>query len=1499
MNSNNSRVIFSVLAVFLAIVLGSVCFNRKNGTETPERAATAVASSGDTNSTERGSHPTSQAQTRQSKGDSTGKAPTVFGLNGAVQLDDVPGGRFHEELARLDNRARRAALDKLGALQVPLNDVASLGVDREGGLFYQCTPPRPPLNPVASLSDLNQASPDSGGTLDPTVSAASIPIATPPARHSRPGASKVIYLDFNGHTITGTNWNLSQGNSGDANYRPAVASYVAKPFSIDSDPATFNDAEQTVIIKVWERVAEDFEPFDVDVTTEEPASFTSNTGRILITDNVDANSVNMPSSTAAGVAYLDVFGSSNYISKYSPALVYANQNYNNEGYIAASASHEMGHNLSLSHDGTTAGVEYYQGHGSGETSWDALMGSAYSQNVTQWSKGEYFNANNLQDDLALIAGHLGYVPDDHADNNALATALTVNGLAVSGTGVISQTDEADRFSFSSGPGSISFTVLPYRSTSYTYGGNLDVALELYDSTGSVISSAKVDGITTASLNTNVNGGVYYLRVYGAATGNPFVNPPTGYTSYASLGQYTISGTVVSTNPVAPIFSGQPSNQTVIDGQPAQFSVTVGAYPAATYQWQRLAAGGGGWSNVSEGGVYSGPTTTRLNISAATLSMKGDQFRCVASNTVGSATSSIVALTVNPVVAPVISGLPANVTVNYGDSLSLVPVVTGTQPITYQWKKDGVSISGATNSAFFKSNVTGADGGTYALTATNAAGPVASSNVVVTVIPPMPPLIVVQPVSVGVVVGSSASFSAAATGSNPLTFQWFFNDQPISGATASVYVIQSSQIANAGKYKVVITNPAGSVTSNTATLNVTPLAGVIAASGGANQTYFIKGDGSLWGMGRNANGELGDGTSIDRGNPVQIANDVVGASTGLGFYSLFIKSDGSLWGTGFNGWGQLGDGSYSSRLSPKQIAINVVFACAGNTDSLFIKSDGSLWGMGGNSWGELGDGTTTGKLIPIQIATNIKAASSKAGSVYFIKADDSLWAIGYNGSGQLGDGTTQNRSTPVHVTDNVRAVAAGPNQCLFIKTDGSLWGMGRNDFGQLGDGSTTSRLSPIQISTGVVSADTGYQYSIFVKTDGSVQVMGSAPVNGLYTTNLTPVGISTGASDCTAGGYHDMFVKPDGSLWGFGSNSYGQLGSSQNSGFVYPTKIFSGQIVVPASPLQVIASDGTFRDGIRVNWAPAIGATKYEVWRSANNTVASAVRIADSVPISLYYDLTTIPGKKYFYWVKAINVAGASDYSSSDSGFGPSPSADFNQDGQTDILWQNVGSGDHGIWIMNGTVPAAWINLPVIAIAWQIVGTGDFNGDGQTDILWENVGSGDHGMWIMNGTVPAAWINLPSITLNWRIVGTGDFNGDGQTDILWENVSSGDRGMWIMNGTMPVAWINLPSIALNWRIVGTGDFNADGQTDILWENVGSGDRGMWIMDHTVPAAWINLPSIALNWRIAGTGDFNGDGQTDILWENVSSGDRGMWIMNATVPAAWINLPTLSLDWRIAQ
>ena len=107
--------------------------------------------------------------------------------------------------------------------------------------------------------------------------------------------------------------------------------------------------------------------------------------------------------------------------------------------MAEASSHEFGHNLGLSHDGTRSGTEYYAGHGSGLVSWAPIMGNSYYNNVTQWSKGEYADANRTQDDLAIIDGKLGYVGDDHGDTHGDATLLE---LSPSG-GVVSSNPEQD------------------------------------------------------------------------------------------------------------------------------------------------------------------------------------------------------------------------------------------------------------------------------------------------------------------------------------------------------------------------------------------------------------------------------------------------------------------------------------------------------------------------------------------------------------------------------------------------------------------------------------------------------------------------------------------------------------------------------------------------------------------------------------------------------------------------------------------------------------------------------------------------------------------------------------------------------------------------------------------------------------------------------------------------------------------------------------------------
>jgi hypothetical protein len=242
-------------------------------------------------------------------------------------------------------------------------------------------------------------------------------------------------------------------------------------------------------------------------------------------------------------------------------------------------------------------------------------------------------------------------------------------------------------------------------------------------------------------------------------------------------------------------------------------------------------------------------------------------------------------------------------------------------------------------------------------------------------------------------------------------------------------------------------------------------------------------------------------------------------------------------------------------------------------------------------------------------------------------------------------------------------------------------------------------------------------------------------------------------------------------------------------------------------------------------------------------------------------------------------------------------ADFNADGDSDILWQNTATGDRLLWLMNGTSFSSGVDLGTISTQWQIAAIGDFNADGQPDILWQNTSTGERLIWLMNGTAFGSSVSLGTVATQWSIAGTGDFNGDGQTDILWQNTTTGDRAIWLMNGTAFGSSVSLGNIPTQWSIAGAGDFTGDGQTDILWQNTSTGARTVWAMNGSVFSATVSLGTVATQWSIAGTGDFNGDGQTDILWQNTTTGDRVIWLMNGTTFISSIALGNVPVAWSI--
>ncbi|MFI9811443.1 RCC1 domain-containing protein [Saccharothrix variisporea] len=340
-----------------------------------------------------------------------------------------------------------------------------------------------------------------------------------------------------------------------------------------------------------------------------------------------------------------------------------------------------------------------------------------------------------------------------------------------------------------------------------------------------------------------------------------------------------------------------------------------------------------------------------------------------------------------------------------------------------------------------------------------------------------------------------------------------------------------------------------------------LTGIKAVSAGRHSMALAT-DGTVFAWGDNGEGQLGKGTTIEAWTPVKVQLPNAGGplpnikaiSAGKHselstVHSLALDAHGNVWSWGNNTKGELGDGTFVQRNNPVQVTslTNVVEVSGGLACSLAVHWTGRVFAWGDNSYGQLGNGSTTGQNKP-QLVLNVNssgaadvltgiASVSVARHSLAVGVNGKLYAWGRNTEGQLGIDNAPAQYTPAEVSLMATTVAAsaGYRHSLALRADGLVFAWGDNSDGQLGDGTTVSRHTPMPVKapvgdpsgakylTRIVAIAAGYYSSCALRADGKLFTWGNGLSlgNGSNSGSATPVQVSnlSGVMSVHAGTTH--------------------------------------------------------------------------------------------------------------------------------------------------------------------------------------------------------------------------------------------------------------------------------------------------------------------------------------------------------------------------------------------
>ena len=331
-----------------------------------------------------------------------------------------------------------------------------------------------------------------------------------PKLSSFPSATATIFLDFDGHTVKGTSWN--NGNT---------------------ILCAASDLTDIQITEVFNRVAEDYRPFNINITTDSTkflAAPLNRRIRVIVTPT---------SGWTSGVGGISYVGSFTWGDD-TPCFVFSDKlGPNSPKYIGECCSHESGHTVGLSHqstyDGNCALTETYcMGTGVGEVSWAPIMGNSYYRNMTGWNDGPTpYGCANTQDNLTIITSQNGftYRADDYTERMD-GSSYAVGGSSFNVEGIITTSSDKDAFKYTV-PQNVNFHLdaIPFNIGGNYIGANLDIKIQLYNGTTLIRTYDPLNSMSI-SIDTTLNTGTYYFVVGGSGNSNT--------SSYGSLGSYTIT-----------------------------------------------------------------------------------------------------------------------------------------------------------------------------------------------------------------------------------------------------------------------------------------------------------------------------------------------------------------------------------------------------------------------------------------------------------------------------------------------------------------------------------------------------------------------------------------------------------------------------------------------------------------------------------------------------------------------------------------------------------------------------------------------------------------------------------------------------------------------------------------------------------------------------------------------------------------------------------------------